>query len=961
MRGPDARWGNQSQHGRERAVARVALEERDTGLRLLLEVLGRLEALNLRDATAQQSVWRARDAVVRARSSSVQGLSEADLLRVQALLGAVEDVLDPLARKQEELVAEPGSVASRSAYLREFQKVRAAYLEVLSSLLEPRAVERFAHAERLAERLPRALLEVDLSRLASRPAGPALLEPSRRDVVEWVAWLREKLDGLERLTRELTESREGGGADVARRTHAVRALAEGIQSSVEALGSWEQALEAYAFLAKGGNLLPQAYASAGRIVARCREMKAAALAEKFDVLRGLVRQHREDPNVALFLNGLPAVVVGSRLLVNLGVTLVASVVTAGVGGLASGALGTARVGAGLSFAGAVAVESLTFTAVSRGAQALLPGDAPSEPLWEELAWNLGLFAALRGVGASMRAFVRNRGLPSLAEASLEKVGSFGVLQAYGGLHQRVSLGHWPTEDEWHTMTAHNLILMMGLAVGLRAVQQVLPRLGANSALVRFSRDYGRRFQALAEVRAKLETTYREAQARGRMTPQEVETLRSRARVLEGELRKLLTEVEKDSRVDVPGLREEWAGVEGLAHEASAELLARLLELANAQDGLRPLGGERQYSYAWGRTNNLETRFRAQGAQVRKTVDSKTRLRSMTVRFGEDSPLTLVERPSPYPAQREVELDSRAPEVLKLFAEFGITSPKIQRYIIESLSAELAKNPANRITAPLKVVSRELKALRALGQVSVQERLRLQRHQGKLASVADPRLLTEAKRLEKRGILSSPEWMDARDDKNFPGVVGEWLALEKMIAPATSRMRVLSRVSFKGTFFMDEAMTHPIAKGEGLVDITAELDVLVGEELNLKFQYSHVANVKVTDPRTAKIFRAEAVMQNELALAALKAYHEGKAMRVESSSGDVMYGRIKAVWGHDARTGSKVDLSGRLEPAPGGVGASTILPKMSVRSEPADLSYTHREIENITALLRERQHTNRSED
>ena len=121
-------------------MARVALEERDTGLRLLLEVLGRLEALNLRDATAQQSVWRARDAVVRARSSSVQGLSEADLLRVQALLGAVEDVLVPLAEKQED-------VASRPSYLRQLQKVRVAYLDVLSSLWEPQAAQDRTHRE----------------------------------------------------------------------------------------------------------------------------------------------------------------------------------------------------------------------------------------------------------------------------------------------------------------------------------------------------------------------------------------------------------------------------------------------------------------------------------------------------------------------------------------------------------------------------------------------------------------------------------------------------------------------------------------------------------------------------------------------------------------------------------------------------------------------------------------------
>jgi hypothetical protein len=935
------------------AVVRAALEDRDTGLRLLLEVLGRLEELNLRDATAQQSVWRARDAVVRARASSSQVPSATDLARAQALLGHVEDMLLSLAGKQEELAADPRSAASRSSSLKEFQKVREAYLDVLPALLESRAVELLARAERSAERLPRALLEVELLRLASRPAGHALLEPSRRDIVEWVDWLRRKLDALELAAQQLGEARRGGGADVARREGALQTLAESIQLSVEALGYWEQALEAYASLAKGGNLLPQAYASAGRIVARCREMKAAATAEKVDGLRGLVRQHREDPNVALFLRGLPLVVTGSRLLESLCITLVASVITAGVGGLVSGALGAARVGAGLSFAGSVAVESLTFTTVSRGAQALLPGDASPEPLWADLAWNLGLFSVLRGVSASVRALVQHRGLPSLAEASLEKAGSFGVLQAYGGLHQRVSSGHWPTEDEWRTMTAHNLILMMGLAVGLRAVQEVLPRLGTNSALVRFSRDYGRRFQALADVRAKVEGSYRDARARGRLSPQEVESLRSRARVLEGEFRKLLAEVEKDSRINVQGLREEWASVAGLAEEASAELLARLLELSNAQDGLRLLGGERQYSYAWGRTNNLETRFRSLGAQVRKTVDSRTRLRSMTVRFGEDSPLTLVERSSPYPAQREVNVDPQAPEVLKLFAEFGITEPKLQRYVLRDISTEMAKDPKAGLSGPLRVVRRGLKNRAALGPV--QQQLRMERHTGRLSSQAEPRLVQLVNRLDTMKILSSEEWMDCRDDAEFRGAVGEWLARSEALPLVASDSALLVRIHFWGQLFEDSAMRHPYkSKTDGSIDVAPELDMLYVTKVGEHYQYARIANIKVTEPKSAKDFRAHASSQNQMASEALQAHFEGRAAQVVTNSGKVLYGQISEIVGYDALSGSEVDLTGRLVPYPGGVVMETVLPRGSIHPEGADLPFTYKDISTVTHLLRERQ-------
>ncbi|ATB29118.1 hypothetical protein MEBOL_002567 [Melittangium boletus DSM 14713] len=892
-------------------------------------------------------------------ATSLDGPSDRDIVLAQELLEHIEQVLASLARKRDELAADPRSLASRPSYLREFQKVHDLYIEAISVLLEPSTAEMFTRAEHAAEKLPRALLDVDLARLASRPASHTLLEPSRGELTDWVGWLRPKLDTLEQTARRLADARQGGGADVARWEHALRILSEGVQLNVEAMGHWEQALDAYEYLTKGGNVLPAAYASVGRVVTRCREMKTAAMAEKLDVLRERVRRHRDDPDVAKFLRGLPLVVSGSRLLVSLGVTLVASVATAGVGSLVSGALGAARIGTGLSFAGTVVVESLTFTSVSRGAQALIPGEVSPPPFWADLAWNLGLFSTLRGLSVGVRALVRNRGLPSLAEASLQKGGSFGLLQAYGGLHHRVSSGRWPTEDEWRTMTAHNIILMTGLVVGLHVVQGMLPGLGGNSARVRFARAYGARFRALADARAKVEATYRDVQAKGVPTPKEVESLRSRARVLEAEFLQLVEEVEKDPRTNIQALREEWASATGLAEEASAELLARLLDISNAQDALRPLGGERQYSYAWGRTNNLETRFRALGAEVRKTVEPTTRLRSMTVRFGQDAPLTLVERPSPYPALREVKVELNTPEVRELFEEFGISMPKIQRYLVRELATEFSKSSGAGIHGPLRVVRRRLQALR-VEKGSVQERLGAERHQGRLRVKADPRLVDVAKRLEKRGIFSSNDWLDGRDENNWRGVVGEWLALESMMASAPAGSLVLSRVHFKGLLFEDRGMTRPVKSGNGEIDVASELDVLVVTEREGVFHYSRVANVKVADSRYAKVFRVEAVKQNRSAVDALRAHHEGVPVLVETQHGRTLYGHIRSITGYDACTGAKVNLSGRLVEAPSGVTESTILPNVPGKAEMTDLSFTYKDIDSITHLLRERQHQLTSE-
>lgn len=935
--------------------------ERDLKLGALLDILGQMEGEYRADAQALQHLWRARNKLARTRlarpSAGAKDPHAPDIVLALELLPRIEWVLLTLERRREEFEKNSRSAPSRAAALREFQKVRDLYLEAVASLLEAQAMERFKAAEQAASALPRALLEVDLTRVATRPSGYESMESSRKELGEWVKWLRVKLDTLERHALQAGAARRRGGADVSTHEHTLRVTAELIQLSVEALGYWEQLLEAHTYLEEGSNFIPTAYISVSRLVARCRDMKNSAMAEKLEALRGQVIRYRDDPDVAFFLRGLPLVVAGSPLLVSLGVTLVASVVTAGVGGMASGALNAARAGAGVTFVGTVAIESLTFTAVSRGVQGLLPGEAASSSWWSDLAWNLGLFSAMRGLHRGTQALLHERGLPPLAEAALHKTGSFGLLQAYGALHHRVALGQWPTEDEWATMTAHNVILLMGLTVGLQATQQLLPTLGANSATARFLRAFGARFRALGEARDKVENTYRNLQDRERPSAHEVEELRTRARLLEEEFRKLVSDVEKDPRFNIQVLREEGKKATELATEASSELLARLLEIPNGQDALRPLGGPGLFSYAWGRTNNLESRWRAMGAEVRKTDSQNKGLRVLRVRFGkEEAWVTLKERPSPYPASREVEFDTSALEVTELFKEFGITNQEIQRYVLKDIATELAKNPSAGTKGPLKTIRNKLKPLLLSGKSSVQEHLRQEKSQGRLRSQTEARLLSVADRLERQGILSSKEWRDSRVGENFRGVAGEWLAIEKLGSLAPPDSIILSRVQFKGILFEDAALTIPArSTAKGLTDVTSELDALVVTESNGRFHYSILANVKMTTPQYAKALRANAIKQNRMAVEALQAHQEGRPAQVETESGRILFGQVHAIIGYNARLKTELNLAGRVAPSTAGFEQITILPRMSTNIESTDLLFTCKEVETITELLREKEY------
>jgi hypothetical protein len=197
-------------------------------------------------------------------------------------------------------------------------------------------------------------------------------------------------------------------------------------------------------------------------------------------------------------------------------------------------------------------------------------------------------------------------------------------------------------------------------------------------------------------------------------------------------------------------------------------------------------------------------------------------------------------------------------------------------------------------------------------------------------------------------------MRARGEEEYLGVVGEWLARIAALKSAPRRTQVLYSVHFRGRLFKDAQLTRPYKNG-GETDVVPELDLLVVKPAGDGYHYSQVANVKVPDPRLATDFRADAANQNRLALEALRAHQEGRPVRVETKSGETLHGEVTDITGVDARTGTEVRLTGRIQADPRGVTEQTVLPRHEKHApEPADLPFTHTEINDIMNLLRERQ-------
>jgi hypothetical protein len=612
-------------------------------LRLVETVLDQIQRAYPKDAAVLNQVASARTNVGTTRdalSSVDSAMITRRIVAGQAAAERIASLLPQLDQQIERHRASPGASGPALASLAE--AVRGYYLTALGLVGADGVGDAFNHAEQAAARLPRAMTEVELAAFEGRAPTYELLEPSRKEIAQWVGQIRTDLSAFETDVQALAAARAAGAADVADREQQLTGRAEMLQLSLEALQHWEQALRGWEYLAGGGSLIPQGYRSISRIIVRCQAMHVAAGAGDLKTLRDRVEAHRNDPDVAEFYRGLPIVVAGSQMLTGLGITLVAAMASGGIGGLARLAIGT-RVSAGLAFAGTAAIETLTFTTVTHVLGAVVPGAPSSGDFLVDLIWNFGLFAALHGVSLGVRAGLAARGLEIL-EKPVGLVTSATLLQGYGILRFTIEQRRLPTGAELDRMTADNLVMLLGITVTTASLQRAIEARTRLVALRTFQRQYGWRFQEFEAGRQRLIDELRTIITSGQAAdPARVDALRRRAQTLDALFRELVEEVRGDRTISLERARAELQKLGLDLESASAGLLAASLGLPE-QVGLRPGGGLEQYTYGFGRTQEVKAGLQALGAtQVTETVDPVTGLRAITAELSNRPPIYLVER------------------------------------------------------------------------------------------------------------------------------------------------------------------------------------------------------------------------------------------------------------------------------------------------------------------------------
>jgi hypothetical protein len=941
----------------------LSLPELQARLNLLDAAINRTKAkYKLDPQRPEPALFDAAFANVKAMRQALTG-SPADVERItdaERIVERIDRALDLINDKLIDMRKAPGIEESLSGYLEQFAGVQLAYFQALSKILTADQVAAFNDAENKAARLPRALIEADLKRYETRKPTYDFMEWSRTEIVDWVGSVRQELDALEKLTADLQTARASNSATVASLETAVNAKAELIQLSIEAIGHWDRVRSAYKYLADERNLIYTAYRSIGRLVQRCAKMKAAAKAGQLDDLRARVKAYREDPDVAEFYKGLPIIAFGSRFLVSLAIALVATLVTAGVGGLIAGGAttGAAATGAAatgftartaLAFAGTAALEALTFTAVSTALNyAILGQKVTPGGVARDLLWNIGLFGALKGLTIGVGKAMVALDVPALAgPAAL--AGSMPLLHYFGRLRFRLEEGRWMTDAEAATATAEMIIMAAGLAVGTATMKRWLQSNRGATELAKFERDYGFRFTEIEAGRQRLINEVAELIAQNKADDKAaMDKIRERAAKLEDIAKQVVKEIE--SKVNLTKLRTELAQAgRALETEGSAEALAKVIGV-DIDTGLKRAGGERTFTYAWGKTKQLEIRLRALKATVDKTSDSATGLRRVTAQFGEEPLITFQERADPVFGETEVEVNPSDPAITKFIGGLGLKDPAAIRTVVTMITAQLARSPKNGLNFAIGQVRAELKTRLKTTPGAIMESLVLEaRKAGVAASGAPAPLVAEAAKQVTGGLLDDPVWKEKRTLPDFLGVLAERLARGVVPTPKAPGGRVLSNVNFIGDQFTDAVGTKPrtTSDGKAVVDTTvSELDFMGLSGTGADAVVESMANVKAGPGRGGA-----AAVQNQNALNALKGAISGNLVPIKDGA-NTYYARVKKVTAVDP-SGAAIDLTGKLKEASGGVKAETIGPK-AARGYDRPLPYTEKELRVIVELLREMQ-------
>jgi hypothetical protein len=517
----------------------------------------------------------------RARVTAIRGtigttdaaLQSRRILRTRVVLEQSRRTLANLEVASQSL-SQPG-VPHATRYAREMTRVTDLFDQSVGRALEDDVLERFQEADRAAARLPHALMEADLEAFGSLSAGAEMLQPSIRDIHAWAARLRPRLTAIEERARALAQARTARAANLQTLEAQFRDERDSLALSIEALTYWEQLARGYAYMAGHPPYDMRAFGGIGRLMTRVRQMRDADERGDVALLEVLVRRYREDENVQTFIRNLHVFVGFSRIAMSLGVVLVASLASAGVGAGVTAAIGTTTTTTGTvtAFVGVTAIEALTFTAVSMGLQSVLPGQEPQGSFWIDLAWNFGLFFALKLANLGVARATQSVAIPSFTRL-VQHTTAFPLLVGYGAIRHRVERGEWPTDEEFNQMAAETLFMMAGFAIvtaRFRGSATTQPR-----ELQLFRQRYGLQFEALNAGRQSLSDQVMRAARNQPASPDAVSAdVSARARILERELRSLIDQIRADPDIRLPQLRDALRGF-GSATEAFA-LQIRLME------------------------------------------------------------------------------------------------------------------------------------------------------------------------------------------------------------------------------------------------------------------------------------------------------------------------------------------------------------------------------------------------
>jgi hypothetical protein len=647
-----------------------------------------------------------------------------------------------------------------------------------------------------------------------------------------------------------------------------------------------------------------------------------------------------DPGIKTFLKALPAAMGVTQLVARVGVATLAAMVTGGIGGLISGGARAAVTGltlrGALTFAGTAVLEAGTFTLVNAATSTVLFNDKITfGSLLKDFAWNVGLFAVLRGAAGVSTSVLRAAELEAISAPVHLAVG-FPLAHGWGILRFRIEQNRWPTSAEFNQMTTDSVLLIAGIAVGSAGVQRWLQARQKATSLSLLYREYGWRFEALETLRTTLADRVAKAEAAAKGNDQtELDGARADAQTLEKEFQELIDDILKDKRFQVPQIRAELNQLREQAPDVSAELISSVLGIP-AETGIRRAGSA-SYTYANGKTTVLENALSGQYT-VAKTTDPSTGLKTVTATSPKAPTLVFQER-----AAGALDFDTGIYDVQKLMLDFSLTTPDSQRMLWRLLSDNGIARDAKQATTTTR---KQVRDLVAKSGKNADETLTDLHKTGRLRSAAPASVVADADRLDTGGILTSQEWLEARTEDSRRGVVGEWLGKETVPPPAGSR--ALRRVMVTGDLFEDAAGTVPAkdADGRPRVGVTvAETDLVYGRDVSGTIEVDTVINVKASGERG---MARSAATQNVNFQAVLNA-NPGDLVKLQLSDG-VRYAQVKAITALEGT--SSVDLTGKLKPT--AITASETIGPKGAGGFTKQLTQGRDTISSIAAVLYETQ-------